>query len=94
MTYSEKFEAFHAKHPEVYERLVDMARQMWWRGFRQYSIKTLWCVLRFEIDLEQDPSEEPSFKLNDIFHSRYARLIMKQEEGLEFFFQTRCLRSA
>ena len=90
-TYAEKFEAFHEAHPEVYDRLVEMARAAKYRGFYRYSIKTLWCVLRFEIDL--DPRDEP-FKMNDIFHSRYARLIMAQEDGLEDFFQTRCLRSS
>jgi hypothetical protein len=33
------------------------------------------------------------FKLNNNYHSRYARLIMEREPGLDGFFETRGLRS-
>jgi len=73
-----------------YQRRVSMARKMKARGFSGYSVKTLWCVLRFIIDM--DPTPVP-YKLNDIYHSRYARLIMESEADLRDFFKLRELRS-
>lgn len=88
--YDRAFAAFDRKFPEVYTRLVQMARQLKARGFRTYSIKTLWCVLRFQINLSPTPVP---YKLNDIYHSRYGRLIMEREKDLAGFFRTRELRS-
>lgn len=88
--YTPAFAKYHAKHPQVYWRLVNMARNVKSRGYKQYSIKTLWCVLRFIILMR--PPDKP-FKLPDQHHSRYARLIMDNEADLAGFFSLRTLRS-
>jgi len=85
------FWEFHNNNPRVYEVLVGLARQMHGRGFSHYGIKTLWEVTRWQIHLEtKDPS---GFKLNNYYHSRYARLIMLMEPDLEGFFELRKLQT-
>lgn len=85
------FEAFHAKHPEVYEGLVRLARDLKRRGHSKISIKMIFEVYRWE---HMTGKAAGDFRLNNNTHSRYARLIMKQEQDLDGFFDTRELRSA
>jgi len=92
MTVQHKFEQFHSQNPGVYDRLVALARQMQQEGFTRYSIKQLWGVLRWHYDLHPT-DEHSSFKLNDLYYSRYARLIMNKEPGMQDFFKTRVLRT-
>jgi hypothetical protein len=88
--YDTKFTEFDKKFPEVRKALTSMARQTKAAGFAHYSMKTLYCVLRHEINLS--PTPKP-YKLNDIYHSRYARLIMDTNADLQGFFELRELRS-
>lgn len=81
------FLKFHAEHPEVYAKLVDLARQ--WkhrRGRERISIGVLWEVTRWETALG-DP--EADYRLNNNYRPRYARLIMEQEPDLAGLFETR-----
>ena len=87
-----RFHEFHAENPAVYTELVKMARDMRGRGYRQIGIELLWAAYRWNRMLRTAPGEE-AFKLNDHFTSRYARLIMTQEEDLNGFFRTRTLRT-
>lgn len=90
-TIQERFERFHKKHPEVYTDLVRRARMVLARGHRRYSAKALYNITRWHFQIEKDMGEE--FKLDDRYHSRYARLIMKAEKDLENFFELRRLRT-
>lgn len=87
----EQFEFFHAQHPWIYRLLTQRAREMKLRGHREYSIKTLWEVMRWEVDTGTYAPGE--FKLNNNFSSRYARMIMQHEPDLAEFFNTRELRA-
>lgn len=82
-----RFERFHAAHPEVYARLVGLARRLRARGFEQYSIKGLFEIVRFEQSVREDAAEE--FALNNDYTPLYARLIMEREADLAGFFVTR-----
>ncbi len=87
----EQFEEYHGLHPEVFGHLVALARKMRDRGFRHYSVKTLWEVLRWHFDIEKGDND---FKLNNNFHSRYARKIMADfPDEFAGFFELRDLRS-
>ena len=87
----DQFEAFHRENPLIYKYLVDRARQVKARGRKNYSIKTLWELLRWHVDTQ---SQRPGdFKLNNNYASRYARLIMQREPDLAGFFNTRGLRA-
>ncbi len=85
-----KFWEFHTQNPEVFRKLRELALQMRRRGLEQYSIKSLFEVLRWHHALEtNDPS---GFKLNNNYTSFYARLLMQREPELKDFFELRTLR--
>lgn len=86
-----RFREFHAENPHVYEELVRLARVWVARhGRKRLGIRTLWETMRWNLLIQtNDPS---GFKLNDHYHSRYARLIMQREDDLADVFETRRLR--
>jgi hypothetical protein len=86
-----RFEAFHRENPEIYRKLVRLARFMRTRGMRHASLDYLYHVLRWRVFLET--KQDCGRKLNDHFTSRYARLIEDQEPDLHGFFSKRGLRS-
>ena len=79
---------FHTNHPEVYEGLVRLAYQA---DRDRLGIKMLFEVLRWEWIIRGLPDDAEEFKLNNNYTSRYARLIMESEPGLEGVFETRRL---
>ncbi len=85
------FWRFHRDNPRVYELLVMYARQAVAAGRRKFGIRMIWERLRWYVLIEtQDPT---GLKLNDHYHSRYARLMMLQEADLEDMFETRELHT-
>jgi hypothetical protein len=80
------FWQFHNGNPHIYTRLVEMARQLKAKGFRRYSINSLFEVLRWHSALKTKGS---LFKLNNNYRSYYARLIMEKEPDIEGFFSIR-----
>lgn len=71
------FVQFHRDNPEVFDLLVKYARQAKAAGRRRFGIRMLWERLRWYVLIETtDPS---GYKLNDHYHSRYARLLMARE---------------
>jgi hypothetical protein len=91
-TIQERFEKFHAHHPDVYAGLCALARKAKARGHKTFGIARIWEVMRWEVSVASDLVEE--YKLSNSFRSRYSRLIMEQEPDLAGFFTTRELRSA
>lgn len=85
------FERFHAENPEVYRLLVQFARQVKASGKPAYGIESLFARLRWHFEIE---TKGDTFKLNNNYRSRYARLIMHREPDLESFFTTRGLVAA
>ncbi len=84
------FWVFHRANPEVYARLVALARQ--WRAQhpgKKVGIGMLFEVLRWEAALETTGR----FKLNNSTRSFYARLIMTEERDLRGVFVTRKLHT-
>lgn len=90
-TIQERFEAFHTANPHVYAALRGLALQMLGNGVRQYGIKGLFEILRWQFALQT--KGEP-FKLCNNYTSRYARLLVKLNPELDGFFEFRCLREA
>lgn len=86
-TMAERFEAFHAGNPHIYDILVRLARQ-WIRqtGRRRLGIAALWERMRWELSVSTT-DETP--KLNNDHKAFYARLIMAQEPDLADLFETR-----
>lgn len=87
----QRFLEFHTANPGVYKALVTLARRFKGRGHEKCSIKMLYEVCRWEFLMGTDTKD--GFKLNNIFTSRYSRLIMESEPDLRDFFNTRELNS-
>lgn len=81
-----QFKQFHAENPHVFDELLKLSRDLRSRGFRHYSIKTLFEVVRWHRSLE---TTGDIFKLNNNYHAYYARLLMRVDEKLDGFFRTR-----
>jgi hypothetical protein len=90
-TIDEDFARFHKLHPEIYRKLVNLAREVKGAGHTHCSIDFLMHRLRWHYHIELR-SKEP-FKLNNNFASRYARAIMLCEMDLADLFEVRKLRS-
>jgi hypothetical protein len=91
MTIQQRFEEFHAEHPEVYDKLCELARAVKARGFNQMGIALLYERARWFYTFEIANTD---YKLSNDFRSRYARLIMQREPDLADFFTTRELTAA
>lgn len=87
------FLAFHAANPDVYIELVALAREAHARGRRRLGMKMLWEVVRWKRFLRTTDNGASVFKLNNNYHSRYARLIALREPDLAGLFELRELRS-
>lgn len=85
------FLEFHAANPIVYYELVRYARQAKKAGATKVGIKMLFEVLRWNVLLNTARTGNDDFKLNNNYHSYYARLIMSNEPDLEGIFETRRL---
>jgi hypothetical protein len=85
----ERFQRFHEANPHVYDELRKLAYRARRAGARRIGVKMLFEVLRWRHTLR---TQGDDFKLNNNYHSRYARLLM-QEPGLEDCFETRSLSS-
>ena len=86
----ERFEAFHRANPHVYDRIVKLAIELKRRGRKHFGMKALFEFLRFTYALQTSGDE---FKLNNIYTSRYARLVMDSVPELNGFFETRELKA-
>lgn len=93
LTAQERFERFHRRHPQVYTELRRLAFAWVNRGRSVWSIKGAWEVLRYERHIAGLPDSREEFKLNNNYHSRYARLLMDSEPALDGLFELRQLRS-
>jgi hypothetical protein len=92
-TIQQRFEEFHRKNPMVYRLLCKYARHVLGAGHLRWGLRCIWERMRWEIMFGTEKTDGSSFKLNDHYMSRYARLIMGQEEDLEDFFEIRKLRA-
>lgn len=92
-TIQDKFEEFHEANPWVMDELVAKARELQLLGIERYGIKALFEVLRWE-HAKKRVSRNTEFALNNVFTSRYARLIEAEHEDLRGFFSTRELKAA
>lgn len=93
-TIEARFVRFHREHPEVYDKLRDLALDLVHRGRTHLGIGMLWETLRYFTMLGAEPGEAEPFRLNDHFRSRYVRLLIDQEPELAEVFEVRALRSA
>lgn len=82
-----RFRAFHEQNPDVYLKIVELARQAKDMGYSRYSIQTIWEIMRWHFGIEKRRGEE--WTLNNNYRPDYSRLVMEREPDLEGFFETR-----
>jgi hypothetical protein len=83
-----KFRDFNAKNPDIYNDLVELAREVKASGKNKIGIDMLYGQLRWNKFIENEEGTS-HFKLNSMFAPYYARLIMKQEPDLAGLFNIR-----
>ncbi|GAA2656645.1 hypothetical protein GCM10010307_70450 [Streptomyces vastus] len=89
-TLDERFEAFHASHPWIFEALEELTAQWVRDGGGQIGIKALFELLRWSSP--RLAGGEP-FRLNNNYTSRYARLLCARHPEWAGVFQLRSLRA-
>ena len=85
----ELFWDFHRANPEVYTLLLRKARQARAKGKTKYSMRAIWEVVRWDLNVTSTDVNQNAFKLNDHYVPHYARLIMDQNPEFEGFFELR-----
>jgi hypothetical protein len=93
MTIEEQFQAFHATNPWVYTELARLAREALKRGRQKIGIGMVYEVVRWNRFIQTRDPNDDTWKLNNNYRSRYARLLMAQEADLKDLFETRELQS-
>ncbi len=91
LSIQEKFEQFHQLNPWVYRAFVKLAREDKKLGYRT-SIKSLFEIVRYKYRRHTRDSNA-DFRINNNYHSRYARRIMECTPDLAGVFATRELKA-
>jgi hypothetical protein len=89
-TIQERFDAWMAANPEVYDEIVRLARQAKEAGRTRCGMKELWEVARWHLRLR---TRGDDFRLNNDFCAPAVRLIQEREPDLAHMFETRRRRS-
>ena len=88
-TIRESFIKYHRKHPEVYRKFENMALGAIRKGRKKLSAKLIINVIRWEYYF----NSEEDFKINDAYHSYYARLFVAIHPKYSNYFAFRKLRN-
>ena len=83
----ERFEAFDAEHPEVWEMFERLTFDVIRAGRSRFSAKVVFGRMRWDTALRADDGN--GWKLNDHFTAYYARKFMERHPAHDGFFETR-----
>jgi len=84
---------YHRGHPEVFRRLVEVARRYKALGIRR-GMGFFFEILRHEhLMSDGDHCDAQGFALNNSYRSRYARAIEGACDDLRGYFRKRALRA-
>ena len=89
----ERFEAFHARHPEVYAGLLRLCREWRAAGRTAWSIKGAFEVLRWRRHIAGLKDEHETWRLNNNYTALYARKLIELNPELQGLFELRERRS-
>lgn len=78
--------AIRANHPELVEKLAELALDLKNRGYKRWSMDALFHVLRFQTALT---TGNIGLKLNNNYTALAARDVMSEYPELDGFFQLR-----
>lgn len=85
------FWQYHTENPEVFQLFLRFARQAKRAGMKRYGAKSIVERIRWHIAIE---TNDPEYKLNNNYTSRYARLLEREYPEFEGFFIKRRIRTA
>lgn len=89
-TIREGFMKFHKENPYVYKAFEKQALKAISNGRTKISAKLIINWIRWNEFLE---TNDTNFKINDAFHSYYARLFVEKNPSLKDCFEFRKLRN-
>jgi len=90
-THREKFEAFHAANPHVFQEFARRALMLRRQGRERYGAKSIFEGMRWDwAKRTNDPASD--FALNNNYTAFYARLAVERHQELEGFFEMRTRR--
>jgi hypothetical protein len=89
----ERFQRLLREHPEVFTAFRRRAWQLRERGKRHISADSICHYLRDETPIDTRTGED-TYKINNDFSSRFARLLIAEEPSFSAYIETRKLRSA
>jgi hypothetical protein len=92
-TIQQQFEEFHARNPEVFALLERFTQEAVDRGRKRLGIRMLYERVRWEVYIQTEDANS-DFKINDHYHSRYVRRLIKVHPEWEHLFELRKLRAA
>lgn len=88
---AERFEAFHRENPHVADILEKLADNVVAAGCSRFGVKMLWEVMRYLLIVETK-RDLGDFRLNNDYHSRYARLLIERRPEWAGKIETRQLK--
>ena len=86
----ERFAAYHAAHPDVFQAFERHAQAMRATGRRRYSQWTIVQAIRWSHDIQHGAE---SFKINNDFIALYARLMIHEHPDFADFFELREMKA-
>lgn len=84
-TMRDKFEAFHALHPEVYHAFCEEVEILWRQGHRQFGAQGVFWLVRAKHAV--NTQRDHGFKISNNYSPHYARLYIEDHPYRSEFFQ-------
>lgn len=92
LTIQQRFAQFDANNPWVYRALEHLTEDWLAAGHKRVGIKQMFEVIRWQYG--RRTTGDASFKCNNDFTSRYARLLVQRHPEWADAIETRTLRAA
>jgi hypothetical protein len=86
------FESFHQNNPFVFDMIVNEVLRAKKKGKKKISIKMIVNFIRWNIYVETK-DDSSSYKINDAYTSRYARMLVEKYPSFETMIEKRILRA-
>lgn len=98
LTIEERFELFHQQNPWVFAALESLASDWLAHGHQRVGVKALAEIVRWQYGRRttspRHHATNSSFKLNNDFTSRYARLLLERHPEWANAIELRALKAA
>lgn len=90
MNQQDKFEAYHAAHPEIYSEYERLTLQLIEKGRTHYSSDGILHIIRFNTAIRGGDG----FKINNSYSPDYARMFEANNPQYVGFFEKRVRKAA